>query len=72
MDWIWRNGLSVDIPELIGYGDGYLFAYPIGYRIGFGYRILSSNLEMDGIISDPNPTHCHPYGGPPIAFLRHQ
>ena len=48
-------------PESIGYGDGYLFSYPIRYRVGFGYRILSSNLRMSGIISDPNSIYCHPY-----------
>ena len=61
MGWIWENGLSVGISEPIGYGDGYLFSYLIGYRIEFGYRILSSDLDMNSIIPDPNPIHCHPY-----------
>ena len=61
MDWIWGNGLPTGIPEPVGYGDGYLFSYPIGYRVGFGYRVLSSGLGMGSILPDPNPTHCHPY-----------
>ena len=61
MGWVWGNELSVGISEPIGYGYGYLFSYPIGYRVGFGYRILSSDFGMGSILPDPNPTHCHSY-----------
>ena len=59
MNWIWENELPMDIFEPNGYEDEYLFSYPIGYRIGFGYKVLSSDLEMSSTIPNPNFIYCH-------------
>ena len=60
MNWIWKNKLSVDIFESIGYKDEYLFFYLIKYQIKFKYKILNLNLKINNITFDPNLTHCGP------------